>query len=54
VRKQFQKILKNILKHQKYLENFQNSRKIPDTLWDTSNPNKILGAQEKDLEPSNK
>jgi hypothetical protein len=33
VRKQLQKILENVLKHQKYLENSQNSRKIPrDTL----------------------
>jgi hypothetical protein len=49
VRKQFQEILENVLKHEKYSENSQNSKKLSETYWDTNNPNKIFGAHEKDF-----
>jgi hypothetical protein len=49
MRKQFQKNLVIVLKH-------NNTRKIPkiseknsQTHWDTNNPNKVFGAHEKDF-----
>jgi hypothetical protein len=48
-RKQFQEILENVLKHEKYSENHKkNPGKFPETDWDTNNPNKVFGAHEKD------
>lgn len=48
VRKQIQKILENVLKHEKYPRNPKNSKKTSRDIWDTRSPNKILEAHGKD------
>jgi hypothetical protein len=49
MRKQFQKNLVIVLKHQKILGKFQTFQENSQRHLGTSNPNKILGAQEKDF-----
>jgi hypothetical protein len=49
VRKQFQEILENVLKHENTRKIPKIPRKFPKTRWETNNPNKIFGAHEKDF-----
>jgi hypothetical protein len=49
MRKHFQEILENVLKHENTQKIPKIPRKFPEIDWDTNNPNKVFGAHEKDF-----
>jgi hypothetical protein len=54
MRKHFQEILENVLKHEKCSKNSKIAGKFPELDWSMNNPNKVFVAHENFLEPSNK